>query len=188
MSALIHLITSDAEAHERSGAEDSHAVGELTPAMERTLAELAERLPATTTLYVARDWERCYFALVEDTESRFPLGDVFALMTQGAIGHGGVNIPRYYDTVAEFIASIPVSAETVCEVTEGALDAFWAHVAEHMPSVPSGDMAPGECDPLESNARQTVARWVTNNHPKFQDDDDRARTNAFIASVRLRAS
>jgi hypothetical protein len=187
MSARIHLITSDAEAHERSGDDEAHAVGELTPALKRTLAELAERLPVTTTLYVARDRERCYFALAEDTASRYPLGDVFALSTQGAIGHGGVNIPRYYDTVAEFTASIPVSAETVCEVTKGALDAFWAHVVEHMPSVPSGDMAPGDCDPLESNARQTVALWVTNNHPAFHDDD-RARTNAFIASVRERTS
>lgn len=46
-----------------------------------------------------------------------------------------------------------------------AFEAFWDKVSEAYPEVTSGDMAPGEVDPLELAMVQTLQVWLWNNHP-----------------------
>jgi hypothetical protein len=183
MPAHVHLINSDGEARERL-ADDTASGGEPTSAMQQTIRELAERLPVTSTLHVARDGEGCHFAWIDYVQDMYPFGEVIRLAASGALGAGGVNQPRYFDTVAEFVASLPLTPDRVRACAELALEAFWASAVWQLPSVQSGDMAPGECDPLESIARQTIALWVSNNDPAFANDPDRLRTNALIRDVR----
>lgn len=107
MSAQINYVQSLAEARFRLKDEHAKALGQVSPAIERTVATLAARLPPGTTVHVARDRQDCCLAVVEDAHGRDPIGEAFALAADGRIGFGGVNQPRYYDTVDELLASEP---------------------------------------------------------------------------------
>lgn len=107
MPARINYVHSQEEARQRLEDEEASALGTLSEAMERTIRELAARLPRSTTIHVARDWEGCCFALVEDEQDCYPLGEAFALGERGGIGRGGVNQPIYYDTLDELLAADP---------------------------------------------------------------------------------
>lgn len=76
---------------------DVSPAGDLKPGMFERLGELARWVPSEATLTLARDWEGCLCALLEGS----PWGDVLAFTDNGAIGHGGVNQPRYFETVIE---------------------------------------------------------------------------------------
>jgi hypothetical protein len=70
----------------------------------------------------------------------------------------------------------------VRQITVSALDAFWAQVAELAPEI-SGDMGPGEVDPLERMALKTVALWFTNNHPQFDWENNWAAIDTLHQAV-----
>jgi hypothetical protein len=105
---MIKLLT-DYEARIRYG-ESEQWMGDgidhganATPAMLRTIADLAEAFGEHATLEVMRDWEGCG-VIVADDPSQQHIGDIFAITDLGHIGHGGVNMPRYYASVAELLA------------------------------------------------------------------------------------
>jgi hypothetical protein len=77
---------------------DVREAGDLPAPVLRTLAELATVVTGAITL--ARDFEGCLFALVEDASGPF---DVLALTDDGRIGFGGVNLPTYFESVAQLI-------------------------------------------------------------------------------------
>jgi hypothetical protein len=56
--------------------------------------------------------------------------------------------------------------EKIREITNNALEAFWESVAEQLPEIKTGDMAPGDIVPFEMFARQTVETWIENNKPE----------------------
>lgn len=79
-----------------------------TPAMLRTLADLADVLPDDATLTVCRDWEGCPVGILgpgdAEIAAQYGVGDVLALTTEGRIGSGGVNQPAYFDSVAQYVS------------------------------------------------------------------------------------
>jgi hypothetical protein len=91
--------------------EDGHVspLGEMPPRLKERLDELGQHLPEGASITMARDWERCIFGLVEYPEGTthrntdWPGFDVLAFGENGAVGHGGVNLPRMHDTVAELL-------------------------------------------------------------------------------------
>lgn len=48
-------------------------------------------------------------------------------------------------------------------VTESALEAFWASVAERFPEAESGDVSPQPAIELKLAAEKAVAEWIENN-------------------------
>ncbi len=104
--ARINRIAEDDEARQRFGDEYAQAVGATSEALEKTLAELAGELPPSTTLHLARDGHDRLFALADDSSDSYPLGSLFALSPRGWIGDGAVSLPRYFETVAEFRATL----------------------------------------------------------------------------------
>jgi hypothetical protein len=79
-----------------------------TPAMLRTLADLAQLLPDDVTLTVCRDWEGMPIGVFDrpgDAEraGQYGVSDIVALTNSGRIGAGGINLPLYFDSVVEYI-------------------------------------------------------------------------------------
>lgn len=165
MPARISLIVdpTDAEKHVGPGARQAASP---PGAVTATLEQLAAKLPPTSTLHLAQDASGEHVAAVGDSARVYPYGERFLLRADGAIARADATEPVYHREVRELILANPVSIEMVRQITESALDAFWARVADLAPEI-SGDMAPGEVDPLEHIALQTVALWFTNNHPQF---------------------
>jgi hypothetical protein len=180
MPARISVIADVAEAEKYLG-DGARLAGTPPSRLMATLTTLTEHLPPTSTLHVALDGYGEYFAVVEDGAHHYPHGEVFALREDGSIGHGDVNQPIYFGEVGEFLLSSEMSIKVVSQITESALDAFWERVATLLPGIP-GDMAPGQTHPLERIALQTLALWVTNNHPQFAGDE------GHVAGAGLRAT
>lgn len=77
-------------------------LGPMPPAVRRVLDDIAAQIDNDATITVARDWERCIFALVDAPRpQRF---DVLAITENGRVGHGGINQPRYHDNVGALVA------------------------------------------------------------------------------------
>lgn len=70
--------------------------------MRRVLNDVAALLDEDATITVGRDWERCIFALVDGPRTQ-PF-DVLAITETGSVGHGGINQPVYFDSVAALVA------------------------------------------------------------------------------------
>lgn len=79
-----------------------------TPAMLRTLADLAELLPDDVTLTVCRDWEGCPIGVLgqgdAERAAQYGVGDVIAFTNAGHVGTGGINMPVYFDSVAQYVS------------------------------------------------------------------------------------
>jgi len=104
MPARISIIRELGDA-ERYFGDGAQLAGALPRRLANTLHDLAEYLPATTTLHIALDAAGEYFAAGEDSERHYPLGEVFALREDGSLGHGDVNQPIYFPDVVEFLNS-----------------------------------------------------------------------------------
>lgn len=105
MPARINYIQSGEEARFRVEDDQASALGPISPAVERTITELAARWAQGTTVHVARDREDTCIAFVEDEQGADPVGEAFALAEDGRIGWGGTNQPRYYPTVEALLAA-----------------------------------------------------------------------------------
>jgi hypothetical protein len=87
--------------------EDVRGIGEMPTALERTVDDLIDHLDerdehdAVVTL--GRDWEGMPFGIVSGVNGPW---DVLAFTDTGRIGLGGINLPRYYDSVAELVDAL----------------------------------------------------------------------------------
>lgn len=110
---MILILQTDAEARALFGADELWNADDRidhgarpTPAMLRTFADLAEILPEDVTLTVCRDWEGCPVGIFSGDDAQRAalagIGDVLAFTADGRIGTGGVNLPRYYRSVAQY--------------------------------------------------------------------------------------
>ena len=86
--------------------DDVKGAGDLPNAVLERLREF-ERLAPNAYLRISRDWEGFLFAEVEG-DDRF---DVLALTDTGRVGHGGINLPRYFDTLADLLEDDKLRAE-----------------------------------------------------------------------------
>jgi hypothetical protein len=77
-----------------------YALGDATPAIYHTLADLMGVVDPNATITVFRDWEHFPLAVI-DGDDRFWS---FYITDNGRIGEGGVNQPRYFDSVAALLA------------------------------------------------------------------------------------
>jgi len=179
MPARISVVTDVADAEKHIG-DGARLAGAPPTAL---VATLAEHLPPSSTLHLARDQDGEYFAAVEDSARHYPHGERFALRGDGSIARAGDEEPTFYREVEEFLLTSEMSIEAVSQIAESALDAFWERVATLMPAIP-GDMAPGEVDQLEEIALLTVAVWITNNHPQFAGEDHYEKSAALRAAAR----
>lgn len=86
-------------------ARSNRAVGALSAPFLRTLSDLADVLPPEQVVHVTTDWEGLPIVLLfgEPPEGWPWVGDIFYITSDGAIGEGGVNLPRYYDSVAAYM-------------------------------------------------------------------------------------
>lgn len=85
----------------------------IPPRMFERLVETAGALAEGATLWLGRDWEGCWFGLVEG-DARL---DVLAIGEGGGIGMGGVNLPAMFDTFAELCRDwdLPALEQGPCE-------------------------------------------------------------------------
>ncbi len=114
MAATIKYLTDEearAECGEQEQWEDpdgiDHGATDASIAVRRTLGDLAGRMPEGSTLTVMRDWEG-FLVAVADVNGAKALGiyGVVSLTSDGRIGEGGVNLPRYYETVADMLGAV----------------------------------------------------------------------------------
>jgi hypothetical protein len=109
---ILHLMT-DAQAREHCGTDEQwepddavdHGATDVPAPVLRVLADLGEVLPSDSVVRVMRDWEGCLVAVV-DLAGAEHLGiyGVLALTSDGRVGEGGVNLPRYFDSLAQMLA------------------------------------------------------------------------------------
>jgi hypothetical protein len=106
---MSHLILhTDASARELFGESEQWETEDAvdhgarpTIAMLQTIADVRRAYPLAT-LQVARDWEGCPVIVCDGPDG--PM-DVLALTETGRIGFGGINMPRYFDSFADLMAS-----------------------------------------------------------------------------------
>lgn len=79
--------------------------GDIPPAAMGTIRDLDREL-GDARLEVMRDWEGCIVLLVNGAKGvpGFDV-DVVCVSGNGRVGRGGVNMPRYYDSVADMLAN-----------------------------------------------------------------------------------
>lgn len=101
------LFLTDQQARDYCGADEQwdadgvdHGVGTLSQQVLQRLSELHHYLNASAVVRVMRDWEGCLVAVTDDAGAPF---DVLALTDRGAVGHGGVNQPRYFDDIGAML-------------------------------------------------------------------------------------
>jgi hypothetical protein len=104
-----------ADAECETGKVIDHGVGNATPALLRTLTDLAEAVGDTpATLTVCRDWEGCLVGVLSpddpgDWHKLWSAGlpDIYAFTETGRVGAGGINLPMYFDTVRDMMTYSP---------------------------------------------------------------------------------
>lgn len=81
---------------------DPAPVGSLTAPVLYRLAELSSVLADSDMVTLVRDWEGCLVGLVDD-KSRVFSGETLAFTESGTVGFGGVNHPKYRDSIAALL-------------------------------------------------------------------------------------
>jgi hypothetical protein len=75
--------------------------GDVPDGVQERLSELRSMLDQSARVVLARDWENCLFALVEG-DSKL---NALAFTEDGKVGRGMANLPAYYPTVRELVAT-----------------------------------------------------------------------------------
>ena len=58
-----------------------------------------------------------------------------------------------------------MKSESLNDLVNQALDAFWSVIAKHYSQATTGDLSPGATITLDLAAQDAVSEWVTNNVP-----------------------
>lgn len=102
--------------------DEAFTMGPIPDALQATLDDLLDVLPASATVSLMRDWEHCPVAMVTGANGL----DVLALTERGRIGFGGVNMPAYFDSVKDFLNATAPKPNAAQQDAIAATVAFFA--------------------------------------------------------------
>lgn len=87
------------EVQGRHEVEAGTSIGSESRPLKTRLRELESILADGSNVTLLRDWEGTAYAMI-DGDDRF---DTLCLLDDGRVGYGGVNLPVFYASVAEYM-------------------------------------------------------------------------------------
>jgi hypothetical protein len=99
MESVTIIKPTTAELRERYEDDEISGVGKESRRLQERIRELTELLPKGATISLSRNWEGDVHANI-DGDDRF---DVLCILDDGRVGYGGINLPEFFPTVADYL-------------------------------------------------------------------------------------